>query len=163
MRRITALLGLFTLISLLVIAGGCDKAPKDTAKVAPPKKEHDHPDTGPHGGPFAEWGEEKYHVEFTVDHEKKAATVYVLGPDAKTHKAIPSKELLLALKTKPPILITLKPDPQADMGDKDGNSSRFVGTHEELGKKVDFEGTISGEVGKSPFTGDFKEGAKHPH
>jgi len=161
----TARMATLGLCVLMLVVAGCDKAPKDSGKLAPAaKKEHDHPDKGPHGGPFAEWGDEEYHVEFTVDHDKKEATVYILGPDAKTHKAIDTRELILALKTEPLEKIIMKPVPQADQGDKDGNSSRFVGTHEVLGKKMEFEGTVSGKVGKTPYSGDFKEKAEaHKH
>src|SRR5690242_5939430 len=45
---------------------------------------HDHHGSGPHGGTVTEWGDGNYHVEFTVDHDKKEAVVYILGGDAKT-------------------------------------------------------------------------------
>ena len=43
---------------------------------------------GPHDGTLADWGGGKYHVEFTVDHDKQEATVYVLGSDEKSPSPI---------------------------------------------------------------------------
>ena len=45
----------------------------------------------PHGGPLAEWGEDEYHAEFTVDHKEKKAGVYIYAGDAKTPKPIDAK------------------------------------------------------------------------
>ena len=39
---------------------------------------------GPNGGTLADWGGGKFHVEFTVDHDKKETVVYILGSDEKT-------------------------------------------------------------------------------
>src|SRR6056297_1812565 len=52
---------------------------------------------GPHEGVIADWGGGKFHVEFTVDHDKTQACVYVLGGDEKTPIPIdaPSIELYI--------------------------------------------------------------------
>jgi hypothetical protein len=52
----------------------------------------------PHDGTLADWGGGKYHVEFTVDHYNKEATVYVLGSDEKTPEPITAGSLLLTIK-----------------------------------------------------------------
>ena len=117
---------------------------------------HSH-GAGPHDGTLADWGGGKYHVEFTVDHDKKESVVYVVGGDEKTPSPIKATELLLSIN-EPSFQVTLKADPQE--GDPEGSSSRFVGQHESLGIVQEFAGTISGEVEGTPYAGDFKE---EPH
>lgn len=114
---------------------------------------------------MADWGGGKYHVEFTVDHDKQEATVYLLGSDEKTPAPVKAKDgqLLLAIK-EPSFQVVLKAAPQEK--DSAGTSSRFVGKHEKLGKVQEFAGTISGEVNGKPYAGDFKEepeGPGHKH
>ena len=155
----------------ILVAPGCNtKAPQqggDQKKMEDAKntttKKDDHPHEGPHDGALAEWGEEKYHAEFTVDREKKQATVYMLDGTAKKAAPIAVDSITLSLTNfKPSVQITLKADP--DKGDPKGSSSRFVGTHEKLGEKMEFKGEISGKVGDTPYTGKFEEEHKgHKH
>ncbi|MFZ4638661.1 MAG: hypothetical protein ACOYMC_14735, partial [Pirellulales bacterium] len=84
------------IIAAAITAGGCTQAP--TPPQAKPKTTtskaddhgHAHDDhhhehgAGPHEGTLADWGGGTYHVEFTVDHDKKEALVYLLGADMKT-------------------------------------------------------------------------------
>lgn len=127
---------------------------------------HPHPHTGsgghaegPHDGTLADWGGGKYHVEFTVDHDKQTTTVYVLGSDEKTAAPIKATDgkLLLTI-TKPAFQVELKSQPLT--GETDGRASRYVGKHEKLGIVQEFAGTISGEVDGTPYAGEFKE---EPH
>ena len=101
----------------------------------------------------------KYHVEFTVDHDKHEAVIYVLGADEKT--PVPVKAaggtLLLTIR-EPAFQVELAPRPLA--GEGDGTSSCYGGTHESLGNVREFAGTISGEVGGTPYAGEF---AEEPH
>ncbi|MBX9681449.1 MAG: hypothetical protein K2X38_22060 [Gemmataceae bacterium] len=130
------------------------KAPADGAKDG--AKKDAHVEKGPHGGSLAEWGEEKYHAEFTVDHGKKTATVYILDGEAKKATPIAAESITLSLSNvKPPVQVTLKAAPQAD--DPKGQASRFTGTHDQLAKEMEFEGEISGKVGDTPYAGKFKE------
>ncbi len=80
--------------------------------------------TGPHQGTIVDWGAGKYHVEFTVDHDRNEAAVYVLGTDEKTPTSIASESIELTI-TNPLMHVSLKPSPQSD--DLPGSSSRFVG------------------------------------
>lgn len=109
---------------------------------------------GPHDGVIADWGGGKYHVEFTVDHDKTQATVYVLGNDEKTATAIDAKEIEMTI-VDPEMLVTLKASPQDT--DPAGKSSRYIGTHEKLGIVQEYEGTMTGVVEGTPYSGDFKE------
>lgn len=121
--------------------------------------------SGPHEGAVTDWGGGKYHVEFTVDHGKKEATVYILGSDEKS--PAPIKTPTIHLTINDPITeldLTAKPLE----GEAAGMSSRFVGTHDTIGIVKEFAGTISGEIEGTPYTGDFKEephgaGADHKH
>ncbi len=119
---------------------------------------HSH-GAGPHKGTLADWGGGKFHVEFTVDHDKQETTVYVLGSDEKTPVPIKATDgkLLLTI-TKPSFQVDLMAQPLE--GEADGNASRFVGKHEKLGVVKEFAGTITGEVDGTPYAGDFKE---EPH
>lgn len=109
---------------------------------------------GPHGGTLADWGGGKYHVEFTVDHGKKEATVYVLGSDEKTPEPIIAETLLLTIRN-PQLQTDLLPMPLD--GESEGKSSRFVGTHDGLATVMEYEGTLSAEVDGTPYAGNFIE------
>lgn len=115
--------------------------------------------TGPHDGTIADWGGGKYHVEFTVDHDKQQATVYLLGGDEKTSSPIGTAEIELVI-LDPEMQVALKAAPQE--GDPDGSASRFVGNHEGLGVVQEYAGTITGVIDGTPYAGDFKEVA-HGH
>ena len=114
---------------------------------------HNH-GAGPHGGTIAEWGGGSYHVEFTVDHQSKEATVFVLGDDAKKPNPIAATQILLSIQ-EPAFQVHLQPKPLE--GEPAGSSSRFSGTHENLGIVREFSGTIGGEVDGTPYAGNFEE------
>ncbi|MBY0524387.1 MAG: hypothetical protein K2R98_13355 [Gemmataceae bacterium] len=148
---------------------GCNKpdgtAPKGSTKNEPKgKEEHTH-GKGPHGGAVGDWGGGKYHIEFTVDHPKKEARVYILGSNQKSPVPISAKDgqislSITGLKTKETFQVTLKADPQK--GDPEGKASCFVGTDDKLGIEQEFEGTVSGEANGTPYTGKFKEEPELP-
>ena len=152
-------------VCVLAIATGCNNSqePAGPSEKPPAGEDAEHKEghaghgTGPHDGTVADWGGGKYHVEFTVNHNKKEATVYILGDDEKTPVAIQAAEIHLAIK-KPALQTALKAAPQE--GDPEGKASRFVGNHESLGVVMEYEGTISGEVDGTPYSGNFKE---EPH
>lgn len=154
------------LAALFMLAGctgkdglGKNKKAQATAKD---KEGHDHPAEGPHNGALAEWGEEEYHVEFTVDHGQKQATVYILDGKAKQAMPIQAETITLVLKNvQPPANVTLRADPQQD--DPKGTASRFVGQHDALAKEMEFQGEISAKVGDKPYAGEFEEKAHKDH
>ena len=154
----------FTLAVLAVtLVAGCSGS-KEPAKsgaqgTTATEPKHAAHGAGPHEGAVADWGGGKYHVEFTVDHDKQEATVYVLGSDEKTAAPIKAKDgkLLLTI-AKPVFQVELVAAPQA--GDSGGAASRFVGKHEKLAVVQEFNVTIGGEVEGTPYVGDFKE---EPH
>ena len=115
--------------------------------------------TGPHDGTLADWGGGKYHVEFTVDHDKTQATVYVLGSDEKTLTPIDAESIELSI-TDPEMLVTLNAAPHDS--DPAGKASRFTGSHEKLGVVQEYAGTMTGVIDGTPYSGDFKEEA-HDH
>jgi hypothetical protein len=118
--------------------------------------EHGH-GAGPHDGTLADWGGGKYHVEFTVDHDKKESAIYILGSDEKSPVPIKADKILLSIK-EPSFQVELVATPLE--GEAKGTSSRFVGKHDNLGIVREFEGTISAEVDGTPYAGNFKE---EPH
>lgn len=165
----TTLLAIASLV-LIPLTVGCTSKPADgpAAQTSTPDDHgHPHPSegeghshgAGPHDGTLADWGGGKYHVEFTVDHDKQEATVYVLGDDEKSASPIPAEEIQLSIKD-PPMQVTLKASPQE--GDPEGSASRFVGNHEGLGAVQEYEGTITGVIDDTPYSGNFKEEA-HAH
>lgn len=157
MRRLSAM----SSSALLVFVLGCGQQPAPTAAPAPnspgapaaEKEEHAH-GSGPHGGTISDWGGGAYHVEFTVDHDKKEATVYILGGDAKTPAPIKAKTIHLVINDP---LTEMELSAKPLEGEAEGTSSRFAGTHDTIGIVQEFAGTISGEVEGTPYTGDFKE------
>ncbi len=116
---------------------------------------HSH-GAGPHCGTLADWGGGKYHVEFTVDHDRREAVVYVLGSDEKTPVPIAAGSVLLSINS-PAFQVELQPSPLE--GETAEMSSRFSGTHENLGKVQEFAGTISAEVDGTPYAAEFAEEA----
>lgn len=166
MRRICVLMACVTVLNLV---SGCNPpaAPLPVASSAndkPKADEHAHSHgAGPHGGTLTDWGGGAYHVEFTVDHDKKEATVYLLGSDEKTPAPIKASSIKLVINDPmSEIELTAKPIE----AEAEGTSSRFVGTHETIGMVKEFAGTISGEIEGTPYTGDFKEephDAEHKH
>lgn len=154
----------FALLCLALLSvSGCGPKAKDDTKNAPGPKaaaakgqEHTHGE-GPHGGTVIGWGGGAYHVEFTVDHDKKEATVYILGGDEKTPAPIKTDKVNLVIND-PMSEIELKASPLP--GEAAGTSSRFVGTHDTLGIVKEYAGTLTADVGGTPYTGDFKE---EPH
>lgn len=155
------------LLLALTFTIGCGEAEKPTpattpaAATTPAKDDHGHKHAahgeGPHEGAVADWGGGKFHVEFTVDHDKQEATVYILGDDEKTATPIKAATILLNIND-PKFQVELAATPQE--GEAEGTASRFVGKHESLGKVQEFAGSISGEVDGTPYVGDFKE---EPH
>lgn len=129
--------------------------------------DHDHADgahahgAGPHGGTVADWGGGKYHVEFTVDHDAKEATIYLLGTDEKTPApaTVADGTLLLTIR-EPAFQVDLVAKPLD--GETGGAASRYAGKHDSLGIVREFAGTISGVVDGTPYAGDFEEHA-HEH
>jgi len=162
------------LCASFAFASGCDSpvAKKENAPAEPGthvhadgtvhSDNHHHNDghahgPGPHGGTIADWGGGKYHVEFTVDHDKQQATVYVLATDEKTPVQIDAKEITLTIK-EPSFTTTLAANPLGS--EVLGGSSRFVGMHENLGVVMEYEGSMTGVIDETPYTGSFKE---QPH
>jgi hypothetical protein len=132
---------------------------------------HDHGDhdhsvaghshgAGPHDGTIVDWGGGKFHVEFTVDHEKQQATVYIFGTDEKTPVPISTESIEVSI-SEPEMLITLQASPQET--DPQGQASRFIGTDEKLGTVQEYAGTITGVIDGTPYSGDFKELAHGDH
>lgn len=162
-------LALMITLAMIVGCGDSNEQKPDkeaTSSTEKPKDDHSHGEDeehdhgpGPHDGTLADWGGGAYHVEFTVNHDKKEATVYILGDDEKTPVPITSEKLLLTIKD-PQFQTELLPVPLE--GESDGKSSRFVGAHDELATVKDYEGTISAEVDGTPYAGNFKEEA-HDH
>lgn len=161
------------LVSSLFVFAGC-KQESATAPQSPTTSSgtkdgsHKHDDgtthaphtghgEGPHEGTVADWGGGKFHVEFTVDHDKQEGTVYILGADEKTATPIDAAEIELSI-TDPVMQLTLKAVPQSK--DPAGKSSRFIGTHKNLSVVQEYAGTISGVIEGTPYSGDFKE---EPH
>ncbi|HUG67139.1 MAG TPA: hypothetical protein VMM76_05285 [Pirellulaceae bacterium] len=162
----TSLAAIGTLTSAIGCGGSSQPAPSATPESLPPQAAEHAPHaghgTGPHDGTLADWGGGKYHVEFTVDHDKQQATVYILGNDEKTPVPIKTEEIQLSI-SDPVMQVTLKAMPQE--GDPEGSASRFVGNHESLGVVQEYAGTITGVVDGTPYSGDFKEEphAAHDH
>jgi hypothetical protein len=129
------------------------------AAPAASSPEHAH-GAGPHGGVVADWGGGKYHVEFSVDHDRHEATIHVLGDDAATPAAIRADNMLLSID-EPRFQVPLDAAPLE--GESKDACSRFIAHHDNLGQVREFSGTISGTLDGTPYAGDFSEHAhEHP-
>ncbi|MEZ6150217.1 MAG: hypothetical protein R3C09_08850 [Pirellulaceae bacterium] len=166
MKTFTATLFASTCLVGLSIVAGCSKQipvtepPSSTDNQQSSIEDHHGHGAGPHDGTVADWGGGKYHVEFTVDHDKQEATVYILGADETTAIPIDAAEIDLSI-SDPAMQVTLKATPQD--GDPAGKASRFVGNHEKLGVVQEYAGTIAGVIDGTPFSGDFKEAPHGEH
>ncbi len=160
----------FVICATITFVAGCgelsvpsspppDPKPAPVAKSADTEHGHEHHDhgAGPHAGTLADWGGGKYHVEFTVNHDQKTTTVYILGGDEKTVTPVKADNPLLSIND-PRFQVELLPTPLE--GEADGFASRFVGRHDSLGIRREFAGTISAVIDGTPYAGDFKE---EPH
>jgi hypothetical protein len=157
MKRFFALVVCSALFSIVSGCGGPPApAPAPNVKPSPNDMGHSHGE-GPHGGTLTDWGGGTYHVEFTVDQDKKETTVYIIGSDAKSPQPIKASSVHLVIND-PMTELDLAAKPLE--GEAEGTSSRFVGTHETIGIVKEFAGTISGQIDGTPYTGDFKE---EPH
>ena len=142
-----------------IVLTGCTPY-KESAKADSSKKKEEppHPTKGPRGGPIAEWGNDDFHVEFTVDTSAKSAVVYILAGEVKDGKVVDTKidpanitDVRLAIKD-PMLDLDMKYDATRSGTDK----TVFVAMHETFAKAGDYKGTINGKVkGKEPLTGDF--------
>ncbi|MDA0587727.1 MAG: hypothetical protein O2820_05060 [Planctomycetota bacterium] len=169
MKTTLNLLTAFVATSALTFFSGCggSEEPAPLTPAAQPaaqteEGEHGHPHphgghgAGPHDGTLADWGGGAYHVEFTVDHDKKESVVYVLGSDEKSPAPVKATTVLLSI-SDPAFQVELAASPLE--GEADGLCSRFVGTHDSLGIVKEFAGTISAEVDGTPYVAEFKEEA----
>ena len=167
------LTSLMAIIAFAFVAGcgvSVEPAPSDTPTQSKQHSDdhdhsgHDHSGhdhgAGPHDGTLADWGGGKYHVEFTVDHDKKEVTVYVLGGDAKTPMPIAAEAIQLTIKDS---MMQVELMAAAQEGDSEGSASRFVGNHESLAVVKEYAGTITGVIDGTPYSGDFKEESHGAH
>ncbi|MFO0903138.1 MAG: hypothetical protein U0939_09075 [Pirellulales bacterium] len=165
-------LGICGCLVALALATGCgtDRGPAAVVKSQGGDDDHDHAHdegtaahgegyehgAGPHGGAIVDWGGGAYHLEFTVDHERREAVVYLFGRDEKTPSPIKAASIQLALND-PNVELELAASPLDS--ESDGKSSRFVGVHDSFAKKTTRAGTLSGLIEGTPYTGDFQEEA----
>ena len=170
MKKLKLTLTSLMLIGTLAFVAGCGDSQQSATPGPEANGQHaEHSDdnhadhaghgAGPHDGTLADWGGGKYHVEFTVDHGKQEATVYILGDDEKTATPIKAEEIQLSIKD-PMMQVTLKAKPLD--GEAEGSASRFVGNHKSLGVVQEYAGTITGVIDGTPYSGDFKE-ESHEH
>lgn len=176
MKPLDTFLAMSVAVAATAFVAGCgdsteptDAGSQQSTQASNTEHGHDHGDggtdhtveghshgAGPHDGTVADWGGGKFHVEFTVDHDRKEAVVYILGTDEKTPVPIDAASLLLSIN-KPEFQVELAPQPLD--GEAEGTSSRFVGTHDNLGIVQEFAGTMSAEVDGTPYVGEFEEHA----
>jgi hypothetical protein len=141
-----------------------DYKPVSEVKKAPPLKDHDHGEKGPHGGGIVELGEEEYHGEIVVDHDSHAVIVYILGKDAKTAQPVSATEVSLTQEGK--TALTLKAAPQT--GEANGKSSKFQLEDGDVVHELMEAGFIHGKlqitIADKPYTGEIDyhlDGSSH--
>ena len=167
MKKYLAISQWLVVLGISVILAGCgdtDDAEtpaeqEQTSGTTDESEGHSH-GAGPHDGALADWGGGAYHVEFTVDHDKQEATVYIVGGDEVSPAPIAAESIQLTIDD-PAMQVALNAVPQE--GDPTGTSSRFVGAHESLGVVQEYAGTISGVIEGTPYTGAFHEEPHEDH
>jgi hypothetical protein len=125
--------------------------------MAEDKHKHEHDHKAPHGGILLEVGEEVAHIELVHDAKAGKATLYILGADAKTAKAI-KEAPKLNLKTD-------KGNKQLDtkaVGGKDGAASEYEASGDEL-KAEHLKGRIAIDIDGKKHNVDLVEGKDHHH
>jgi hypothetical protein len=154
-----------------LVAPGCTSqkgadAAKEKDKTQPQVKEkgkdakkdekgHEHGETGPHGGPLADW-DDTYHAEFTVPEDKKVV-VYILDDKAVKAPKVPADKIKdIKINLKAPTRaedIELKYDEKLS-GEK---GIAFTATNDAFAKKdAEYEGVIRGTVDGKEYREKFK-------
>ena len=111
-----------------------------------------HTHTGPSGGQLIVLGDDEYHAELLIDHEKGEATVHLLDRTGRTLLPIEQPEILLNLLIQNrPQQVTLFARPTET--DPPGLSARFVGSSEILRQERPLAGRLSVEIHGKPYTG----------
>lgn len=151
-QRFAVTLSLGAMLSLAI--AGCGKA-GTSPDTAPPQEpasseaksghdhdhshdNHDHGETGPHGGALIELGGEAYHAELVHDEDGGTVTIYILDGSAKKVVPIEAKEITINAKSSEgPKQFVLTASPEEGEGER---ASRFVSSDAELGEALDREG-----------------------
>ncbi|MCA9269017.1 MAG: hypothetical protein KDA41_11130 [Planctomycetales bacterium] len=89
-------LGLFSLLTLLVISG-CPSAGPNVEPAGPSHEDAHAHALGPAGGHLLELGDEEYHVEWTHDDENGVLTFIIRDADAKDEVPIDAEEIIVDL------------------------------------------------------------------
>ena len=123
------------------------------------KKDEKHTHLGPHKGAVAEWGEEEYHLEVVPDAKAGTVTVYVYGDHDELHKGVPRAINAdgLVMTVKADKAVTIKLEPARQKLDPEGKASVFTAKHAVFSSGAKLSGTISGQVGTKPYSGDVKQ------
>lgn len=150
----------------LALFSGCGakgRMARDAAKPkapSPQAKEHEHQGEGPHHGILVEWGEDQYHAEVVFNHADKEVVVYLLDGEAKAAPTLePAKISNITVNINnvtPPFAIELAYDSKKS----NAKGMAFEGRDDRLAKATTIQGSVSGKVAGTPFTGDFA-GAGH--
>lgn len=134
----------FAAMLVLVALPGCNKGPEPPKDGKNPKTHAD--EVGPHGGPVAHWGKEKYHAEFIVDSAKKQVTIYILGEDPDKDVTIDPKKItdvnLTIVGSNPEVKLDL----QHDAKESGKKGIAFTGTHDLFAKPDDMKVYVGGKV-----------------
>ena len=174
MKSLDTLFTMFVAVAAMALLTGCadstgstDAGSQQSAQASNTEHSHDHGEgetdhsvkghshgAGPHDGTIADWGGGQFHVEFTIDHDRKEAVVYILDSDEKTPVPIDAVSVLLSIN-EPEFQVELAPQPMG--GEENSTASRFIGTHDNLGIVREFSGTMSAEVDGTPYVGEFTE------
>jgi len=129
-------------------AGKADQSadePSDTESTG-----HSH--VGPNGGRLIVLGDEDYHAELTIDHEKAEATVCLLDQTGRNPVCVEQKEITLNFRCQgQPHQIRLTP--VHFTRDTAAGSSCFRGTSDALRGECQLAGRLNVVIKGKPYTG----------
>lgn len=106
--------------------------------------DHGHVHVAPNGGTLVEIGDHFANVEFVLDAESGELTMYTLGAHAETAVRCPDASVVVEadMHGDAPTVVTLAAQESSLSGETVGDSSKFVGQHDELKGADHFHGLL---------------------
>ncbi len=116
--------------------------PPPAEKKEPKKDEESHEHTAPHGGTLIAFGKEFSHLEIVLDEKTGKLIGYVLDGEAEKSVQISQPQIEIEIEKPKKFTVTLNAVENALTGEKNGATSEFSTTSEELKGLKNFDGKV---------------------